>query len=212
MKRYKDCALVCKYGQSATELLNLVMQVCSSKGYQIDRYSTMTERDTLAVYIHENELPYSRLIVCANSESNVVAIVNIVPMPESGISHIEYAEYNRLLNLFRDQVFVTIYNEHGNEIKENSEDYDIKDVIPKSYTALNTWLSMYPLSRHPSDTKRWYAFVVALHKNKELLSIEDFEKYINENYGWDNDQIEEFSLKLESQLELLEYYDNHRQA
>lgn len=45
MKRYKDCALVCKYGQPATELLDLVMQVCSKKGYQVDRYSAMTERD-----------------------------------------------------------------------------------------------------------------------------------------------------------------------
>ena len=42
MKRYKDCALVCKYGQPATELLDLVMQVCSKKGYQVDRYSAMT--------------------------------------------------------------------------------------------------------------------------------------------------------------------------
>ena len=154
MKRYKDCALVCKYRQPATELLNLVMQVCSKKGYQVDRSSAMTERDTLAVYIHENGLPYSRLIVCANSESNVVAIVNIVPMPESGISHIEYAEYNKLLDLFRDQVFGTINHEQGNKIRENSEEYNIEDVIPKSYTALNTWLNMYPLSEHPLDTKR----------------------------------------------------------
>lgn len=210
MKRYKDCALVCKYGQLATDLLNLVMQVCSKKGYQVDRYSTMTERDTLAVYIHENGLPYSRLIVCANSESNVVAIVNIVPMPESGISHIEYAEYNKLLDLFREQVFGTINHEQGNEIRENSEEYNIEDVIPKSYTALNSWLNMHPLSEHPLDTKRWYAFVVALHENNEYLSLDDFAKYIMENYEWPSDKIEEFSLRLESQLELLEYYDNHR--
>lgn len=210
MKRYKDCALICKYRQPATELLDLVMQVCSKKGYQVDRYSAMTERDTLAVYIHEKGLPYSRLIVCANSASNVVEIVNIVPMPESGISHIEYAEYNKLLDLFRDQVFGTINHEQGNEIRANSEEYNIEDVIPKSYTALNTWLNMYPLSGHPLDTKRWYAFVVALHENNEYLSLDDFAKYIMENYEWPSDKIEEFSLRLESQLELLEYYDNHR--
>ena len=210
MKRYKDCALICKYRQPATELLDLVMQVCSKQGYQVDRYSAMPERDTLAVYIHEKGLPYSRLIVCANSASNVVAIVNIVPMSESGISHIEYAEYNKLLDLFRDQVFGTINHEQGNEIRENSEEYNIEDVIPKSYTALNTWLNMYPLSGHPLDTKRWYAFVVALHENNEYLSLDDFAKYIMENYEWPSDKIEEFSLRLESQLELLEYYDNHR--
>ena len=186
------------------------MQVWSKEGYQVDRYSARTERDTLAVYIHEKGLPYSRLIVCANSASNVVEIVNIVPMPESGISHIEYAEYNKLLDLFRDQVFGTINHEQGNEIRENSEEYNIEDVIPKSYTALNTWLNMYPLSGHPLDTKRWYAFVVALHENNEYLSLDDFAKYIMENYEWPSDKIEEFSLRLESQLELLEYYDNHR--
>ena len=49
-----------------------------------------------------------------------------------------------------------------------------------------------------------------LHENNEYLSLDDFAKYIIENYEWPSDKIEEFSLRLESQLELLEYYDNHR--
>lgn len=67
-----------------------------------------------------------------------------------------------------------------------------------------------PLSAHPLDTKRWNAFVVALHTNNEHLSLDDFQKYIQEKYGWKEDVIEVFSLKLESQLNLLEYYDEHR--
>ena len=51
---------------------------------------------------------------------------------------------------------------------------------------------------------------MALHENNEYLSLDDFAKYIMENYEWPSDKIEEFSLRLESQLELLEYYDNHR--
>ena len=60
------------------------------------------------------------------------------------------------------------------------------------------------------DTKRWYAFIVALHTNNEYISTEDFEKYIREEYDWSDKAVEEFFLKLEAQIGLLEYYDRHR--
>ncbi len=210
MKRYKDCTLECIKGQSPTELLDIVMRVSESKGYKIERYSSMSERDSLAVYINEKGLPFSRLIVFINTEDKSVAVINIVPMPESGTAHIEYTEYNQLLNIFRDNVFIEINKQYGNPIYETAEDYTIEEIIPLSFPALNMWLNAFPLSAHPLDTKRWNAFVVALHTNNEHLSLDDFQKYIQEKYGWKEDVIEEFSLKLESQLNLLEYYDEHR--
>lgn len=210
MKRYKDCALICNDDQQPLELLDIVMQVAEAMGYKVNRYSTLSDRDTLAVYIQEQGFPYSRLIICANAGAREVSVVNIVPMPESGTSHIECVEYNLLLDRFRDKVFASINNLSGNTIRENTEDYTIKDVIPLSFDALNAWLNGFPLSAHPMDTKRWYAFIVALHTNNEYISTEDFEKYIREEYDWSDEAVEEFSLKLEAQIGLLEYYDRHR--
>lgn len=210
MKRYKDCALACNDKQYAEDLLHIVEQMANEKNYKTSRQSTFSRSDTLIVYTHESTLPYSRIVVCPLSDGSSVSVVNIVPMHESGVSHIGCSVYNQLLNIFRDDVLKPISEQQGNRIIENEEDYTIEDVIPKSFPLMNTWLSNYPLSGHPRDTHHWYDFVLALHTNKEHLSLDDFRKYIEENYGWDEEDLSRFELRLESQLELLEYYDEHR--
>ncbi len=209
MKRYKDCTLHCTENQIPCELLDIVMKESQNQGFLIERYSTFSKDDTLAVYMQEEKFPYSRLIICTDNSKNGVSIVNIVPMPESGVSHIGYSEYNKILDTFRDKVFYKIINDSHNRISENTEDYSIEEVIPYSFSKLNTWLSNYPLSGHPLDERRWYDFVISLHENNENLSIDVFKKYIQEKYNWEEDVVESFALKLESQLDLLDYYDNH---
>ena len=169
----------------------------------------MANNDTLAVYIKEQGFPYSRLVMSRFFKEDSISITNIVPMPESGTSHIDCTTYNQMLDLFRANVFRYIKDEYGNEIVENSEDYTIQEIIPTSFDALNTWLNAYPLSGHPLDTKRWNKFVVTLHESGEKLSSDDFEKYIKENYNWEEDTLSKFSIRLESELELLRYYDEH---
>ena len=71
-------------------------------------------------------------------------------------------------------------------------------------------MGFYPLSGHPLDEHRWYDFLIALRKNKEYLSVNDFSKFIQENYNWSKTDLERFELKYEEQIDLLEYYDEHR--
>lgn len=210
MKRYKDCELVCNEGQDAYDLLEIVEKVAQAYDYRTNRQSTISNKDTLVVYTKEAALPYSRIIICPLSEGEAVYIANIVPMPESGTSHIDHVVYNQLLDIFRESVFADINAKYGNAIRGNEEDYTLEDIIPISYPKLRTWLAAYPLSGHPLDTCRWYDFVLSLHLNQEHLSLDDFRKYIEENYGWEEDDLNRFELKLESQLDLLEYYDEHR--
>ncbi len=191
------------------ELLDIIEQVSKEKKYEVNRYKTEKENDSLAVFIQKEALPYSRLILFIKNEERKVEIVNIIPMKESGVFQIECVEYNKLLDAYRDDVFVLINQRFGNAIEQNTEDYSLEEVIPKSYPLLNTWLNGHPLSGHPNDTERWYDFVIRLHNSEESLSLSDFEKYVEENYGWDRETIDKFSLRLESQLELLDYYDSH---
>ena len=210
MKRFKECELLCLKNQKTQELLDIVEHMSQEKGYKTERYSTFENNDTLAVYAKNEKLPYSRIIICTNDDTNTVKIINIVPLAESGVSQIEPPEYNQILGIFRDKVFTGIKNRDGNEFQETPENYTINDIIPLSAPVLNAWLGGFPLSRHPLDEKRWYDFVIALHQNKEQLSSEIFENYIRENYNWDENDIEEFSSNLVSQLDLLEYYDRYR--
>lgn len=51
--------------------------------------------------------------------------------------------------------------------------------------------------------------MIALHKNKEHLSISDFEEWLKTEKGWSYDEIDYFSSRLEYGLELLEKYDGY---
>ena len=210
MKRYKNSSLLCNDGQQPITLLDLIEQVSKQKEYEVKRFKTERENDSLSVDIQKEALPYSQLILFINNEDKAVDIVKIIPMPQSGISHIECETYNRLLDIYSGDVFALIEHQYGNGIYQNTEDYTIQDVIPQSYPLLNRWLKGYPLSSHPLDTERWHAFVVGLHNSGEHLSLSDLEKHLAETCGWDEEKINEFSSKLESQLELLAYYDQHQ--
>lgn len=210
MKRYRDLKIYCNEGQSALELLDVIEKSSEDKSYNKDRGSSLGTRDTLKVYINIENLPYSRIVLCAISDEHCVSIVNIVPMPESGTSHIPPETYNQLLDYYRNDVLQSISQTHGNRIETNNEDYSIEDIIPHSFEKLDIWLNGHPLSSHQNDTQRWYNFVISLHQTGESLSLDTFGKYLQERCEWSDEDIDRMELRLESQLDLLEYYDDHK--
>lgn len=211
MKRYKDCALLCLKEQTMEELICIVETICLDKLYKTERRQTCTKDDTLVVFMEKDDLPLSRIILTTSDSERKIVISNIVPDKKSGLSSLDYSTYNKILDVFKADVFLEINKKYKNAIEENQEDYTIQEIIPKSYVYLETWLSFYPLSGHPLDEHRWYDFLIALRNNKEYLSVSDFSKFIQENYNWSKTDLEQFELKFEEQIDLLEYYDEHRE-
>lgn len=210
MKRYKDCKIISNEGLSVSQILEVVESAARAKSYKTERNSCLRIDDVVMVYFKKRDLPYSRVVISGSERDHSVYIVNVVPMPESGVSHIGIGEYNKILETFRLDVLDDLCKDSKFKIEETSEEYSIEDVIPKTYPALRRWLDAYPLSGHPYDLHRWYDFVISLHRNREQLSLDTFGKYLREACKWDNDTIDEWELKLESHLDLVEYYDEHR--
>ena len=210
MKRYRDCTILCNKNQNTEQLMQEVETISISKGYKVERTSSLVNNDTLLVNIKIKGLPASTIVLGVYSEGKGVSILNIVPLPESGVSHIDIETYNKILDIFKDDVFQDIHNKHYNSIETNKEDYTIQETIPKSFEKLNRWLNGYPLSSHQFDTNRWYDFVIALHKSGESLPLDALGNYVKERYRWKEDDITKMELRLESHLDLLEYYDNNR--
>lgn len=210
MKRFKSCALLCLENQKMTELVELICSICKNKCYDVVKQQTFKKDDTLVVSVNKEKLPLSDLILFVNEEENKVDIINIIPSKKSDIFSLDCSAYNNILDVFKKDVFLEINDINGCEVEENQEDYTIQEIIPKSYEKLNTWLEAFPLSGHPLDERRWFDFLIALRKNRETLSIDDFSKYIQENYNWSKKDIERFEFKYEEQINLLEYYDENR--
>lgn len=210
MKRYKDCKIISSEGLSISQILEVIEQAARVKSYKTERNSCLRINDTVMVYFRKQELPYSRIIVSGSQQENYVYVVNVIPMLESGVTHIDIEVYNQILDAFRKDVLDSLCKDGKFKVEETSEEYSIEDIIPKSYPSLRLWLDGYPLSGHPNDLKRWYDFVISLHRNEERLSLDIFGKYLKETSKWDDDTIDNMELKLESHLDLLEYYDEHR--
>lgn len=210
MKRYRDCMLVCNENQTPLQLLQEVENLAIEKGYKVNRNTSLVNNDTLLVRFQFKGLPVSNIVLGTYSDKRGVSILNIVPLPESGSSQINIEPYNRILDLFMKDIFQVIKNKHNNIIETNKEDFTIQDIIPQSYAKLSRWLNGYPLSSHQCDTNRWYDFVISLHETGESLSLDALGNYVEKVCGWDEKDINKMILRLESQLDLLEYYDIHR--
>ena len=209
MKRYRDCTILFNKNQNTVQLKQEVENTSISKGYKVERNSSLVNNDTLLVNI-KNIDPASTIVLGVYFEGKGVSILNIVPLPESGVSHIDIETYNKILDKFKDDVFQDIHERLNNSIDTNKEDYTIEEIIPKSFEKLNRWLNGFPLSSHQLDTNRWYDFVIALHKSGESLPLDTLGNYVKERYRWSEADITKMELRLESHLDLLEYYDNNR--
>ena len=210
MKRFKDCVLLCKPGQELEELLNIVRKQCDNVGFRNEINTSFTENDIVLAYVDFREYPVSKIVLHASEDRNGIAIINIVPLSNSGVFELGISTYNAILNRFKEMVFVPIANDLGNLIEEDEEDYTVEDIIPKSYQKLNTWLSFYPLSRHPNDEHRWYDFLIALVENNEHIGSGVLSEYIREKCHWSDKDLYDLELRFESQIDLLEYYNRRR--
>lgn len=210
MKRFKDCILLCNDGQNPMDLLRLVKTECEKRGMKADVNTSFAEDDTMGVIVNFEKYPAAKLVLHASDDKNGVAILNVVPLPKSGVSMLEKPVYNQILDEFSKTVFKAIAEKNGNEINENTEDYTIEDIIPKSYATLDRWLNAYPLSHHPNDEHRWYDFLIALHKNNEYVSTGVLSDYVREKKHWSDKDILTMEIRYEDQMELLDYYEERR--
>lgn len=210
MKRYRDYKIELPNYETAMALLSCVENKATSIGMQVFDQSKGkgTFGNYIAFLINTEELPKVRLVLSVYKTEGIftLSIVNIVPTQDSGFSSLDKEVYNKILQYFVDSVLTPV-NAGKYKVYTNLESYTLEEQIPLSWNAFFLWVDAFPLSHHPHDQERWMNFVIALHKNKEDLSISDFEEWLQTEKGWSYDEIDYFSSKLEYGLELLEEYD-----
>lgn len=210
MKRYRDYKIELPDYKTAMYLLSSVESKATSIGLQISEQSKGkgTFGDFTAFIISVKGLPKVRLVLSVYKTEGIftLSIVNIVPTQDSGYSSLEKEVYNKILQYFVDRVLTPV-NAGKYKVYTNQESYTLKELIPLSWNTFFLWVDAFPLSHHPHDQERWLNFVISLHKNKEHLSISDFEEWLQTEKGWSYDEIDYFSSRLEYGLELLEEYD-----
>ena len=191
MKRYRDYKIELPDYETAMVLLSCVESKATSKGMQVFDQSKGKGAfgNYIAFLINTEGLPKVRLVLSVYKTEGLftLSIVNIVPTQDSGFSSLDKEVYNKILQYFVDSVLNPV-NAGKYKVYTNQESYTLEEQIPH-------------------DQERWLNFVIALHKNREHLSISDFEEWLQTEKGWSYDEIDYFSSRLEYGLELLEKYD-----
>lgn len=137
-------------------------------------------------------------------------VPNIVPLKAGSLS---FAQYNAALTDFIERIAAPVTAKFGFTISTT-----------KARQALGDWLSAdaeLKLKRfsgaankstgasHPSDQRRWFDFLVAVHRSGAQPGSDRLARWLHEVDGWDEDSAHNLAGKFEAAIALLAYYDEH---
>lgn len=136
-------------------------------------------------------------------------VANIVPREarELGID-----KYNRLLVDFAQRVVMRAAMQSPIHVVPSEPSLSLSDLVGKqAVRALEAFLSganKATGSSHPSDRKRWFEFLVAVHREGMRPDGEAFERWLLEVENWPSDTAEQLVGELQFGLALLAYQDH----
>lgn len=137
-------------------------------------------------------------------------VPNIVPLETGSLT---FAQYNTILADFIEHIATPVVEELGFTI-----------ITTKSQQTLDDWLSsdaaekLRRFSRaankstgasHPSDERRWFDFLVAVHRAGDKLDADRLARWLHEAERWDEESAHKLAGDYEQSLALLAFYDEH---
>ena len=144
-----------------------------------------------------------------SSEQKSAWVANILPIssPSLGIE-----EYNRVVADFYHNAVRPASERLGFQSSLSEEEVDAAHwgVSQRSVDLLRAFSSSANKSTgsaHPLDRKRWYDFLISVHKDQADLDVTSLGQMLIENYGWSDSVASDLRLEYEFALGLLGRYD-----
>lgn len=138
-------------------------------------------------------------------------VPNITPTETGRLS---FEQYNAVLDEFLTELLEPIASRYGFSIKTTKQEQGLDDWVNEEVAlALRRFSSAANKSSgagHPSDQRRWYAFIVASHSHRRKLNPDQLSRWLCEVDGWDEDTAHDLAGDFESALSLLRFYDSER--
>jgi hypothetical protein len=166
-------------------------------------YEEMCQKPSCCIVTANENLPRAA-IHFTQKRVNSLYVPNIIPLDENKLS---IDQYNAIVLEFARAIRKDA-KKAKNKIVVNLSKDDIKldDVVTGkiSKRLLDSYLSHYPLSHHPSDLTRLYAFICSLFRyGRKPFDLEAFEYLLEEELGWSKSDAEWCRMTVETGLEVL---------
>ena len=135
-------------------------------------------------------------------------VLNIVPLEASELGPVRY---NRVLQDFSVKVVEPAASIAGFVVEAGPTAQGLGDWLSEDAAAALRRFSVTANkstgSSHPSDRRRWFSFLIAVHHDPGRLDTSRLIRWLCEIEGWSPDKAHELAIEYEYGLALLDEYD-----
>lgn len=206
---------------SSNMLVNLLDSWKNSQhpGWRYDEDKTLfyarnilTSASNVACFeIRVAALPSSTIWLVISEE--VLKVTNIVPLE---VSHLDYNEYNKIINAFYQTFVATLKNNNEYKILLSSAYPSIINLANKrTADKLVLWETLCNPddgNLHPNDEQRWFDFIITAAQTHSPLDSEILKRWLVEDKKWidnENGVVERLCSEYENGVRLIQYYEEN---
>ena len=136
-------------------------------------------------------------------------VPNVVP---KAYGELTITQYNAILNDFIARVAAAVTKTLGLTVKTTLAHQSVDDLLsPDAALKLKRFSGAANKSTgasHPLDEKRWFDFIVAVHRADRQISAGTLARWLQEVGEWDEESAHRLAGNFETSLGLLAHYDN----
>ncbi|AFK54015.1 hypothetical protein [Tistrella mobilis] len=145
------------------------------------------------------------------SRDDAYEVTNIVPRDVGELGH---QRYNAALQDFIARVARPAATAARFEIQTTSAQQGLNDWLPAAAAdalrRFSATANKSTGSSHPSDRKRWFAFLLQAHRDAGSFDTDRLVRWLTEVEGWPDDKAHDLAIEYEFGLALLNEYDRTR--
>jgi hypothetical protein len=158
----------------------------------------------ILIFQHNGDahLPASRLVLWPKGEGYYVP--NITP---AAVGQLTVEQYNAVLSNFVEAIAKPVARQFGYLVNITSAVQDLEDwMSADAATALRRFSAAANKSTgagHPMDERRWFDFIIAVHRVGDDVGSDRLARWLHEVEGWAEDTAHELAGEFERGLALL---------
>lgn len=150
----------------------------------------------------DGDLPAGRLVLLSRKEG--YSVPNITP---DEFGQLSIAQYNGLLKNFVESIAQPVARRFGYIVNITSAIQGLEDWMSKAAAdALRNFSAATNKSTgasHPMDERRWFDFILAVHRGRDDVGPDRLRRWLHEVEGWTDEVAVELSGEFERSLALL---------